>query len=122
VEALMQSRTHLFNYSKDWVYFFSDEFPVDAKSAEKLLRQPGRADTLARLREAVETITFDEAGIEKAIREVEKAAGIQEGKLNQPLRIALTGISRGAGLYETMALIGKDRCCSRLERAKAAYC
>ena len=39
------------------------------------------------------------------------------GKLNQPVRVAVTGTTVGAGIYETMELLGKDRVQRRLAHA-----
>ena len=45
---------------------------------------------------------------------------IKEGKLNQPIRIAIAGIPAGAGLYETIVLLGKEACVARLKHAAQA--
>jgi glutamyl-tRNA synthetase len=34
-----------------------------------------------------------------------------------PLRVAVTGKSVGFGLFDTLAILGRDRCLSRLDRA-----
>ena len=115
--ALMQSRTHLFTYASSWKYFFSDNFEVDAKSARKLLAKPGIADALKALASEIEGSEFTEGGIETALRRAEAQCGISEGKLNQPVRIAVTGTPAGAGIYETMALLGRNTCLKRLRVA-----
>ena len=38
-----------------------------------------------------------------------------QGKLNQPLRAAVTGVGIGAGIYETLELLGKDLSMARLD-------
>ena len=62
---------------------------------------------------------FAAADVEKAIREIEEQHGIAQGKLNQPLRIAVTGTTIGAGVYETAELLGAAKCVLRIERALA---
>ena len=119
---LMQSRTHLYPYALEWKYFFSDDPDYDEKAVRKNLRKEGRG---AALREAGRTLAGAEwtpEAIERAIRTAESAAGIKEGKLNQPIRVAVTGISRGAGLYETLALLGKERTVERLNQAAETMC
>ena len=59
--------------------------------------------------------------IEKAIRESEEVFGIAQGKLNQPLRIALTGITVGAGVYETAEILQSASCVRRIRKALEAY-
>ena len=41
-------------------------------------------------------------------------AGLAHGKLNQPLRAAVTGTGIGAGIYETVELLGKEKTLRRL--------
>lgn len=117
VAALMQSRTHLFTYAKDWKYFFSDEFEYHDKSVRKLLAKPGIKEALQALAAAFEETSFTQDELEAAIRKVENDHGIKEGKLNQPTRIAVAGIPAGAGLYETLALLGKETCLKRIRHA-----
>lgn len=115
--ALMQSRTHLFTYARDWKYFFSDDFEYHAKSVRKLLAKPGIADALRQLADAFESIDFTETAIESSIRKVEAEREIKEGKLNQPTRIAVAGIPAGAGLYETLCLLGRETSVKRIRHA-----
>jgi glutamyl/glutaminyl-tRNA synthetase len=56
------------------------------------------------------------------MRRTEQSAGLGEGKLNQPVRVALTGSSIGAGIYETMDVLGRPRVLARLAHAVAAWC
>jgi glutamyl-tRNA synthetase len=37
----------------------------------------------------------------------------------QPLRVALTGTTISPGIFETVALVGRDRALSRIDRALA---
>ena len=119
---LMQSRTHLYTYTEDWKYFFYDEFEYEEKPVRKMLKKEGRKQVLSDLAAGLSGINFSESEIEQAIRAVENKAEIKEGKLNQPIRVALTGLSRGAGLYETMALLGQDKCIKRLRYAVETLC
>ncbi|NMA19648.1 MAG: hypothetical protein GX927_03625 [Lentisphaerae bacterium] len=43
------------------------------------------------------------------------AVGLAQGKLNQPIRAAVTGIGIGAGIYETLELLGREKTLKRLE-------
>ena len=57
--------------------------------------------------------------IEQMIRSAETKFGIAQGKLNQPLRIAVTGSTIGAGIYETIELIGAEHSAERIRHALA---
>jgi glutamyl-tRNA synthetase len=115
---LMRSRTKLFTHCAAWRHFFSEEHETDVKASQKFLKAPPMPDALKKLaaKLAAHQI-FDEKSIEDAIRATEAECGVQAGKMNQPLRLAVTGSSVGAGIYETMALLGKDTVVKRLEKA-----
>jgi glutamyl-tRNA synthetase len=114
---LMQSRTKLLPQVLKWKQFFSSDFEYEEKAVRKVLKKEGIAEALTDLREKLQGIDFADAAIEQAIREVETARGMKEGKLNQPMRVAITGQTIGAGVYETAALLGKDRVIGRIDRA-----
>ena len=45
--------------------------------------------------------------------------GVKIGQLIHPLRLAVTGKSVGLGLYEALAILGRDRSLTRIDRALA---
>ena len=118
--ALMQSRTPVLTQARDWKYFFADPPDYDEKAVNKVLKKEGVKTTLEKVRECLGRAEFTDAGIAQAIREAEAAFGLGEGKLNQPLRVAVTGISIGAGIYETLSALGKPRSLARLDHALRA--
>ena len=135
VAKLLQSRTKLFSQVEDWKYFFFDNSPLfegkpeelvelseqvfdyDIKTLKKALSkdnvEPGITNFCERLES---TRDFDVESIVKLIHEAELTVGLQEGKLNPGLRISITGKTSGAGLHETINLIGKERIISRLRK------
>ncbi len=115
---LMHSRTNTYEDIATWKYFFSGELDYDEKAVRKKLKKEGVRESLVMLSQKLLQIEFDQESIEKSIHEVEDAMGIRQGKLNLPIRIAVTGISRGAGIYETMVLLGKQSVLKRLEYAE----
>ena len=54
------------------------------------------------------------ASIEAAIRPVAEAAGIGLGKVAQPLRAALTGRTTSPGIFDVLALLGREESMARL--------
>lgn len=57
---------------------------------------------------------WDSASLEAAIREVAEGSGVKLGKLAQPLRAALTGHTTSPGIFEVLALLGKDESLARI--------
>ncbi|OGV56900.1 MAG: hypothetical protein A2017_05190 [Lentisphaerae bacterium GWF2_44_16] len=119
VAALLQSRTKLITQVKDWGYFFTDDVEYDLKAAKKNLGKEDVKNAIQVLLDsfASSTAEFTLQFIEEETRKAEKTAGLAEGKLNQPLRIAATGCSVGAGIYETIHMLGKTRTIARLKKA-----
>ena len=57
---------------------------------------------------------WDGASLEAAIREVAEASGVKLGKLAQPLRAALTGRTTSPGIFDVLALLGRDESLARI--------
>ena len=110
---LMQSRTPLFVQSESWKYFFVDPLEYDEKAVHKTLRKEGVKAALETIRDHLAGCDFSEVGIQQAIRSSEAALGSGEGKLNQTIRIAVTGVTTGAGIYETLCVLGRERSLAR---------
>jgi len=102
----------------DYGYFFAadDKVAYDDKAFDKHVRRS--ADLLGALaRRLAEVEPFDAAALEAAVRGFAEAHGVKLGQANQALRVATTGKDAGFGTYETLAILGKDRCLARVERA-----
>ena len=57
---------------------------------------------------------WDAASLEAAIREVAEGGGVKLGKLAQPLRAALTGRTTSPGIFDVLALLGRDESLARI--------
>ncbi len=118
VAELMQSRTKLYTDVDSWRHFFSAMPCYDEKAVRKVLRKPGIGAALAAVSERLGAADFDDSSaLEAIIAEVAESAGIKPGKLNQPLRVAVTGCTVGAGIFETLAVLGRERSLARLAHA-----
>jgi glutamyl-tRNA synthetase len=122
VAGLMQSRTKLLVDVETWKYFFVEMPEYDEKACRKFLGQPAVAAALTELQSTLDETPFLPEAIEQAIHRATETAGIRQGKLNQPLRVAITGTTVGAGVYETIALIGRERVINRLHYCRENYC
>ncbi len=60
---------------------------------------------------------FDEAELERLLRAKAEREGRKAAHYIHPLRLALTGSTASPGIFETVVLIGRDECLSRIERA-----
>jgi glutamyl-tRNA synthetase len=93
--------------------FATRPLDVDAEAAALLT-----ADARAMLRAAHEKLAalaeWDAASLEAAIREVAEGSGVKLGKLAQPLRAALTGRTTSPGIFDVLALLGRDESLDRI--------
>jgi glutamyl-tRNA synthetase len=94
------------------------EGPVDDPQArEKWLGDEGRANLRA-ARQALETVDeWDVEHLERALTEVLENLDVKPGKLFQPIRVAVVGRTISPGIYETLALTGRDEALSRMDAA-----
>ena len=94
-------------------YVSGRPLPMTAKAAKLLEGEAGsRLSELAPRLQAVEP--WDEAGIEAAVRAFAEEAGIKLGQVAQPLRAALTGSNVSPGIFEVMAVLGRDETLARI--------
>ncbi|MEA2410268.1 MAG: nondiscriminating glutamyl-tRNA synthetase [Thermoleophilaceae bacterium] len=97
-----------------WLF---EERPTDEKAWGKVMRD-GAAENLARAREALARVEpFDEAGVERALSGLVEELGVKPGKLYQPIRVAITGTTISPGIFESVALLGRDATLARIDNA-----
>src|SRR5271168_4691273 len=91
----------------------------DAKARARWLDEQGRA-ALAETSEALaQAQSFDEAAVEEALAAVIAHRAAKPREVYQPLRVALTGATVSPGIFESVALLGRDETLRRIERALA---
>ncbi len=79
---------------------------------------PAAAALLERFSAALaEVDPFEPAQLEQALAAFVAAEGVGTGDIIHALRVAVTGKPVGFGLFDTMAIVGKESCRARLERA-----
>jgi glutamyl-tRNA synthetase len=63
--------------------------------------------------------SFDEKHLELAMRDFVERKGIKLGEIIHAVRVAATGKAIGFGMFETLAILGRDRTLARIDRALA---
>ncbi len=97
-------------------FLFLDKISIEKEAAEKYLQQD-KSQEFALLAERLQDLSvFDEKTTEKAFREVVAELGIPASELVHPVRVVLTGRAVGPGLFETMAVLGKEKTITRLKQ------
>ena len=96
-----------------------DAFPYDAQAFEKRLGTNGVTSHLEAFRNALETTeSFDAAALESLTHGFADAHGIKIGQIVHPIRVAVTGKAVGFGLFDALAILGRDSCLARIDRAR----
>ncbi len=99
-------------------FFFQDELTYDEKAFEKNLGKPGAPELLTKFREVLAGVEpFEAAELEIALQEFVAAQDIKAGAIVHPVRVATTGKAVGPGLYDCLAILGKDVTLARIDRA-----
>src|SRR5262249_30902256 len=104
----------------DYDYFFlpDDRLTYDEKAVAKHVRKPPAPELLPKLRGVVEAAEpFDAATLKARVEAFAQAGGVKPGPVSQMLRVAVTGKDVGFGTYETLAILGRERCVMRIDGA-----
>jgi glutamyl-tRNA synthetase len=99
-------------------FYLLDDIVIDPKAAAKFLK--------LEVREPIELLAseldagggaFDASEIQAAFERVLARFTLKLGQLAQPVRVALTGGTVSPGIYEVIAVLGRERTVARLRRA-----
>jgi glutamyl-tRNA synthetase len=97
--------------------FFREDFAY-AEDGKRHLETPESREYLTVLADRLAGITdFSHAAIEALFREFAEARGVKAGPIIHPARMAVSGKTKGAGLFEMMEVLGRERVVARMRRA-----
>jgi glutamyl-tRNA synthetase len=103
-------------------FFVADsELRYDTGAFEKRIRKPetGR-ELLQQFRaELGASEPFTVEPLEQLLQEFVQSRGIKAGDIVHAVRVAVTGKAVGFGLFDTLAILGRERCLGRIDRALA---
>jgi len=96
------------------------EGPVDDPDARaKVLGKPEATDALTHVRTALGDLPepWEQETVERVLRDAVEQSGLKAKQVFQPLRVALTGTTVSPGIFETVALLGRDETLARVDEA-----
>ena len=100
------------------VGFLFDGPAPDQAAFEKVIGRDGGVASLRAAREALARAEpFTVENVETALREVVENQGVKPAKVFQPVRVAIAGTTVSPGIFESVALLGKDETLARIDRA-----
>lgn len=104
-------------------FFFTDAIEYDQAAVSKFLKKEGAGELLKEVYAAVSQVdNFDKKTLEDSLRALTEKLGVGFSKLAQPMRVAITGKSVSAGIFETMELLGKEKTINRLSHTIKNLC
>jgi len=102
-------------------YFFED-IEYDPVAVAKNWKDPVESAALLRAtRESLDNVSdWQTEPLETALRTLAESRGISAGKVFQPLRVALTGLTVSPGIVEMLIQMGRDLSLKRIDKALSA--
>ncbi|MFA7174216.1 MAG: glutamate--tRNA ligase [Kiritimatiellia bacterium] len=112
----MQVRTKVFfDIPDNCAYFFTEGYAYDTKAVNKRLMKAGVPELLEQVAAAYEALDeFDLETTHTVLTTFAESSEVGMGVLVHPVRVAVSGLSEGPGLFEMLVLIGQERVCQRL--------
>jgi glutamyl-tRNA synthetase len=119
LELLKPRAKRLPDFALQGRFFFVDAVEYDEAAVEKhLLGDGGMADHLRSLSSAFgELPSFDAQATEAALRGIADGRGVKPAALIHAVRVAVTGKAASPGLFEVLALVGREKVRARLAEA-----
>ena len=115
---LMQERARsTFDFIDFARYFFTAPTEFDEKSKAKNWTLDAKERMIEILTQFKSLPEWMHDSIEAVIRSYAESKAISAGKLIHPLRLAVSGVGMGPGLFEMLEVIGKEEVCKRLDYA-----
>lgn len=99
----------------DSSYYIFAERPLAMEPKATALLTPETRSLIGKLHGALEDVTdWTAATTEAATRAFAEAHGLKLGAVAQPLRVALTGRTTSPGIFDVLAVLGRQECLGRL--------
>ncbi len=100
-------------------FFLAEQLPPFDPA--ELIPQKGDAalarKVLTHARELLAKTEFTHAALDATLRAAAQELGIKPGQMFQPIRVAVCGRKNAPPLFETLEVLGKQACLSRIEQA-----
>ena len=116
IEAMRSSKPTLLGVAKDLIPYFFQVDSYDEKAANKFLS--GSEPVLEYVQRKLNKLeAWNEESIDHALQEAQTALSLPTPKLNQPIRIAMTGSTQSPSLGLTLSLFDLDEVNNRIDAA-----
>ena len=104
----------------DFFFVPDGQLQYDEKDFQKRIAPPQSHDLLAKYRAALAaTEPFEIGPLEESMKRFIEEQGIKIADIIHAVRVAVTGKSVGPGVYDCLAILGREACLARIDRALA---
>lgn len=100
-------------------FLFLDAPPIDEAVFDKVFAVEWAVPTLRDIRERIAAAEWTADALKKVVEEVGIHYDVKLGKLQAPVRVAVTGRTVGPPLFESMEILGADSVLARIDAALA---
>jgi glutamyl-tRNA synthetase len=118
---LLRAMPHLKERAKtlieliDASYFIFADRPLEIEPKAASLLTPETRELIGRLRSILEAVApWTSETTEAAMRTFAEQNNLKLGAVAQPLRVALTGRTTSPGIFDVLAVLGREECLARL--------
>lgn len=99
----------------DGANFILAERPLVVDAKARALLTPENRQLIGQLHDALQAVAeWSGESTEAAMRAFAEANGLKLGAVAQPLRVALTGRTTSPGIFDVLAVLGREECLARL--------
>ena len=120
IAPLVQTRVQLLQDVPSMVDFLFCDLPtIDDAAFTKAFAPEWASATLIEIRDAFKTCEFTPDALKAVVEAVGEKHSLKLGKMQAPLRVAVTGRSVGPPLFEPIAMLGRDATLKRIDVALA---
>lgn len=101
---------------------FVFEEPVEDEKAWRKIMKNEAGTALEAVKVALaELADFTAESVESAVGPIPERLDLKPGKVYQPIRVAITGTTVSPGIFESVAVLGKDETIARIDTALAKF-
>jgi glutamyl-tRNA synthetase len=115
--AIVQEKAQTLAEVWPLIRFLFDPVETDQKAWRKVMKDDAPR-ALEAARDALSGLDqFDAAGVEAALSPLPARLDVKPGRVFQPVRVAITGSSVSPGIFESLAVLGREASLARIDAA-----
>jgi glutamyl-tRNA synthetase len=115
-DALRERAKTLVDMADTLSYFYRAPTSYDEKAAAKQFTQASSVLMQSLRQRLVDVNDWNAASIQEAIQQTVDEADVGFGKVGQPLRLAITGVTASPAMNEVMAMLSRDDVLARIDQ------